>query len=271
VKLLFAFFYLFLCSVYAFSPVENYFKSFPDLHKSGEFATIVLLGEEALAHTPSHSDATKIHAQLASTCFYIGEMDLAETHARLSYELSCAEDDERGQIRGLYLLSTTARGRKEFSTAIAIARLALPLTANKKERQDLRAKILYNLGNAYSDDPQGNLAAAEEAYKEAIVLFQTPEDRLRCLDRLGTIYLEQEHLSCAISVLDQVKLLLNEIAPNEQMNRTKAKLLYLEARIEKKRGLIENAQKIASRAFELAASLGLKNDMQRIELFMKAL
>ena len=152
-----------------------------------------------------------------------------------------------------------ARARGEFSTAKAIAHLALPLSNG-----EMKGKVLFNLGAAEAEDPQGDLGAAEAAFKEAIELFSCELDRQRCAIRLGKIYLLR-------GAIGSTRSLLEEIVPQIQNERIGMHASYLAAQMEKAEGNREKAKEIAQGALESARKLGAKKDAERIEKLLETL
>jgi len=242
-----------------FSLQGSYFETFAQLREKEAWAEIAILGEESLRGNPSSEEAARIHGHLASSYFYLGQFAPAERHARACYETACRLRNPDEQAHGLYLLSATARARGEFAVAKAIAHLALPLAAG-----ETRAKALFNLGAAEAEDPQGDLAAAEAAYREAASLFECGEDRARCNIRLGKIHLLRGDLSSARALIEST---LSTI----QNERIRMHATYLVAQIEKGEGNLERAKESGEKALAAAMRLGAKKDAERIRSFLEGL
>lgn len=218
----------------------TYAESFPLLREQADWAEIVRLGEAA---------AAEIHGQLASTYFYQGDFENAKRHALLCL------DQER--VHGLYLLSAVARAEENFSEAKRLAEDALPLSSG-----ELRAKVLFNLGAACADDPEGNLQEALSAFNEALDLFSCPEDRQRTLIRLGKVYLLSGNLLQAEEITNKLEYV---------SERTALHASYLSAQVQKALGKTEEARLTASAALEQALKLGAKKDAERIRGFLEGL
>lgn len=215
-------------------------ESFPLLREQANWTEIVRLGEAA---------AAEIHGQLASTYFYQGDLENAKKHALL-----CLEQE---RVHGLYLLSAVARAEGNFSEAKRLAAEALPQSSG-----ELRAKVLFNLGAACADDPEGNLQDALAAFEEALSLFQCAEDRQRTLIRLGKVHLLLGNLLQAEQISNNLPFV---------SERTSLHAAYLSAQIQKELGRVGEARRIASAALEQALHLGAKKDAERIREFLERL
>ena len=215
-------------------------ESFPLLREQADWSEIVRLGEAA---------AAEIHGQLASSYFYQGDFESAKKHALL-----CLDQEK---IHGLYLLSAVARAEGNFAEAKRLAAEALPLSTG-----ELRAKVLFNLGAACADNPEGNLQEALSAFDEALTLFECPEDRQRTLIRLGKVHLLLGNLLEAEQISNKLEFV---------SERTSLHAAYLSAQIQQALGRTEEARKIASAALEQALRLGAKKDAERISAFLEGL
>lgn len=233
--------FIFLLAITSlFSDARTYVESFPSLREHADWAEIVRLGETA---------AAEIHGQLASTYFYQGDFCNAKRHALL-----CLEHEK---VHGLYLLSAVARAEANFAEAKSLAAEALPISSG-----EMRAKVLFNLGAACADDPAGNLQEALSSFKEALTLFECPEDRQRTLIRLAKVHLLLGNLSEA----DRIASSFEPVS-----ERTSLHAAYLSAQIQKALGRALEARRIAEAALEQALKLGAQKDAERICAFLEAL
>ena len=133
-----------------------------------------------------------------------------------------------------------------------------------RERENWKENVLFNLGAAEADAPQGDLKTAEAAYKEAAVLFQCPLDGQRCAIRLGKIFLLRGDIESAHSILE-------EILPDIRNERIGVHASYLAAQIEHADRNIEKAKSLGVAALETARRLGAKKDAERVSLFLEGL
>lgn len=216
-----------------------YTHDFPSLRDACNWSEIVRQGEEA---------AAEIHGQLASSYFYQGDYENAKKHALLS--------KEKEPLHSLYLLSAVARAEGDFLLAKSLALEALPFAAG-----ELKAKILFNLGAACADDPEGDLAEALQCYQEALSLFECPLDRQRTLIRLSKVFLLQGQIEEAERLI--------QFAPSN--DRIAVHAGYLKAQIKQAQGNPDEARRIASEALDQALSLGAKQDAKRIQEFLEKL
>ena len=163
-------------------------------------------------------------------------------------------------MHGLYLLSAVARAEGDFEKAKTIALEALLLS-----QDELRAKVLFNLGAAEADDdPKGDLIVAQKSFEEALLLSVCLEDRQRTTIRLGKVYLLQGNIA-------EAKSLLGKILPEIQNKRIAMHAEYLSAQVEKALGDIEKARQMAQEALIKAAELGAAKDAERIKEFVQNL
>lgn len=236
----------------------SYFQDFPALQKEEKWREIVVAGEDAL-ETATNLEAVQIHGQLASSYFYQGDFEEAERHASLCYEIACELDNPDQKVHGLYLLSAVARARGDFAEAKTIALEALLFSEGK-----LKAKVLFNLAAAETDDPKGNLEVAQKSLEDAYHLFDCPEDRQRTAIRLGKVYLSQ-------GKMEQAQKLLAKTIPEIQSQRILMHAEYVSAQIEKAMGHLENARNLALSALVKAEELSAAKDAERIKGFYEGL
>lgn len=234
------------------------FQEFPQLRDQEAWEEIVVSGEKAL-ESASKEEAVQIHGHLASSYFYQGNFAEAALHAALCYEIACELEDLDQEVHGLYLLSAVARAEGEFIEAKTIALEALPLS-----RGEWKAKVLFNLGAAEMDDPQGNLSAAQIYLDEAMTLFECSDDRQRTAIRLAKIYL-------MLGKAEKGREILDEIIPEIQSKRILMHAEYLAAQIERAQGNKEEARTLAQKALIKAKDLQAKKDEMRIEEFCESL
>ncbi len=244
--------------LFLFLTAAAYFQEFPRLRGEEAWEEIIGSGEKAL-ESASKEEAVQIHGHLASSHFYQGNFAEAALHAALCYEIACELEDEDQEVHGLYLLSAVARAEGEFNEAKSIALEALPLSQG-----ELRAKVLFNLGAAEMEDPQGNLTAARKYLEEAMALFDCDEDRQRSAIRLGKIEL-------LLGNIEKGKEILDKITPGIKNQRILMHAEYLAAQIEKARGNSELARALAQKALSKARDLQAKKDEIRIEEFCESL
>gem|GEM_PF-2063703 len=242
-----------VASLWASPASDAYFEAFPDLSAKERWEQIVLMGEEALSADLSPSESAKIHGQIASSYFYLGQFRNTERHAQALLEL------DRQSVHGMYLLSAAARAIGEFARAKELATEALPLSSG-----ETRAKVCFNLGAAEMEDPQGNLVKGSEALEEALSLFSCPADRARSAIRLGKIALMQGDSSLARARLAQAE-------PGIASERIRMQALYLSAQIERADGNGDRAKNAAEEALGIAEKLGAKADAKRIIALVESL
>lgn len=256
--------------------LDTYFSKVEELKLNEDFKQLVLLGELALGDKKAtFTEVAKIHAQLASSYFYLGEHELSLEHANKCQLISEYLDDPNFLIRSLYLLSAHKRTEASLSTELEKQRELFQESKslihkaikyfNRCDCNFLKAKVLFNGGAAYSDDPNGDLEIAIQWYQEAISLFLSlneHNDYYRTLIRLGKVWLVQKKY-------EDLKELLNKIDVSTLPKKTKVHYQYLEAQyyIAINKYLLANA--IIFDALESATDLGMKTEINRLNTLLK--
>jgi tetratricopeptide (TPR) repeat protein len=230
--------------------LDTYFSKVEELKLNEDFKQLVLLGELALTDKKAtFTEVAKIHAQLASSYFYLGEHELCLEHANKCQLISEYLDEPNFLIRSLYLLSAHKRTeanlcsdieeqRELFQESKSLIHKAIKYF-NRCDCDFLKAKVLFNGGAAYSDDTNGDLEVAIRWYQEAADLFLSLEehnDYYRTLIRLGKVWLLQHKY-------DDLTELLNKVDALKLPKKTKVHYQYLEAQyyIAIKKYLLANA------------------------------
>lgn len=256
--------------------LDTYFSKVEELRQEEDWRQMVLLGELALTDKDaSFSDIAKIHAQIASCYFYLGEYDLCAEHANKCHLISEYLDEPNFLIRSLYLLSAHKRTlanlsqdptekRELFGEARSLINKAIKCF-DRCNCPLLRAKVLFNGGAAHSDDPNGDLKIAICWYKEAMEIFSSlgeKNDYARTAIRLGKAYLLQDRIN-------ELSDLLNQIQPDLLPQKTKVHYKYLQAQYYAHLHENQKAASIILDALEIANRLGMKVDIQRLNALLE--
>lgn len=257
--------------------LDTYFSKVEELKQDEDWRQMVLLGELALTDKDaSFSDIAKIHAQIASCYFYLGDYELCAEHANKCHLISEYLDEPNFLIRSLYLLSAHKRTLANLSQDPAEkrelfgeARSLINKAINCFDRCNcslLKAKVLFNGGAAHSDDPNGDLKIATCWYKEAMEIFSSlgeHNDYARTAIRLGKVYLLQDRIS-------ELSTLLDQIQPNESLpQKTKVHYKYLLAQYYAHMHENQKAIPIILDAMEIADKLGMKVDIKRLQALLE--
>lgn len=262
------------------SSLKNYLIHFDQLKKNENWIEIIQLGSQALLDPfISLNQKAKIHAQLASCSFYLGDYENCLSHAQNCLSLSEKLDDSSLVIRAFYLLSAHKRAegnqyleinpklsKHYFEEARSLIDQALE-HLNYCSDDFMKAKVLFNAAAADSDDPYGNLERAIERYQKAIEIYtslRAYDDVARASIRLAKVYLLQKRykdLLCILKGIDVVSLPL----------KTKVHYQYLEAQYYASLQQPEKAKSILQEAIETAENLKMETDLKRLEALMSHL
>lgn len=248
--------------------VNTYLNSYQKLSEQEDWVSIIKLGEEALnTRKISSKQKAHIHADLASTYFYLGNYATGEIHALSSLHLSESLKYKDSLIRSLYLLSAHKRAigntenEEAFIEAQTLIEKALHLIDSKTSIQ-LKGKVYFNAGAAYADAPKGNLELAVHYYGKAISCFQEShhiDSSYRSSIRLGkTLLLKGE--------IDASRKLADDIIEEECSQKTLTHLLYLKAQISIEDAQIKEAKGHVKKGIEIANKQGLTVDKNRFML-----
>lgn len=257
-------------NTFAISHVEPYFNKIKELKENEAWKEIILAGELALSNNPEiSSKIATIHADLASTYFYLGEFQTGLLHSQICLDIGKQLKQPVVIVHGLYLLSAYLRAQasitanhKEKEVLFQAAREWVEQAfaySIEEECPFIYAKALFNKGAAYADDPSGNLDIAKECYQNAMEIFlklEQHDDYSRTAIRLGKIYLlKDEH-----KPLNELFVQLEKY-PIRQ--KTLAQLFYLKSQYLLTKQDYKQAQSNLLQAIDIAKSLEMKIDLQR--------
>lgn len=264
----------------AFGFLAEYLSRFDGLKEMENWREILSLGSQALSDPLiTKKQVAKIHAQLASCSFYLGDYEGCAMHANRCLLISESLEDPSLLMRALYLLS--AHKRAEGNTyAVSDPELAkqsfaeaLSLIDKAIEHFDhchddfTKAKVLFNAGAAHSDDPQGDLELAVKRYQEAIDMYSLLgeyDDYARTSIRLGKVFLLQNRYGDLQEVLEKIELTLLP-------KKTKVHYQYLEAQYYAAIEERAKAQSILLNAIKQAEALGMEADLNRLHTLLQSL
>lgn len=258
-------------SLFAYSPLDNYFQRYEALSIEGNWSQMIKEGEFVLLDLEEKKSA--IAADLASTHFYLGNYDLACEYATIAYESSKPLVDQTLKIRACYLKSSAYRGlggkekdlekqRAFFEKAIELCREAISIAS---EGHPLTGKIYYNLAAAYADNPNPSLEFAKQYYEEALSCFEPgSENFIRTLIRMGKIRLLQKELGAVGELIEQAR-------SYPVSNRISLQIDYLEAQFLKEIGELDAAYRMARIALKKAEALSAKQDVFRVKELLRNL
>jgi tetratricopeptide (TPR) repeat protein len=248
--------------------VNTYLNSYPKLSEKEDWVSIIKLGEEALnAGKIASKKKALIHADLASTYFYLGNYATGEIHTLSSLDLSESLKCKDSLIRSLYLLSAHKRAigntenKEAFIEAQTLIEKALHLIDSKTSVQ-LKGKVYFNAGAAYADDPKGNLELAVHYYSKAISCFQKShhiDSSHRSSIRLGKALLLKGDVDASIKLAD-------DIQEQECSLKTLTHLLYLKAQISIEDAQLKEAKKHIKKGIKIASEQDLTVEKSRFIL-----
>ncbi len=208
------------------------------------------------------AEAFKIHDQLVSTYFRLGEFKKAKEHAYVLDVLSQKMRTPESNINALYKLSATLRGMGCFDEAKTLIQRAVSLVEELcASDHSLVAKVYFNAGALEADSLNGDLSLAISYYEQAISYFEETKERdywLRTQIRLGKASLLQGNLCRARTIVDSLKGV-------DMDKRTEMFFQYLEGGLLLKEGRREEAREVAEKALEVALSLHAKADIARLK------
>lgn len=235
-----------------------------ELKKQGLWDEQIKLGEQAIESCKEKGllkEEARLTAQLASTYFYRGDYlrttILSERSLAICHQIS----DEEGVISSLYLLSAAKRGLKNYAEAILCAEQALILCS---QEDTLKAKVLFNLAAALSDQDRPDIERALEHLQHAQALFLAAKDEDylgRTSLRIARLYILQNKPVLAMKIL-------SEASSHFHQDRVWMHYHYLMAQALRKIGLEDGAIQEAQVAKVLAVRLQAQEDLNRIENFI---
>ena len=178
-------FIVFSMPLYANFASESFQKN-----KHDQWKAIISEGNIALNNpeTPLEEKA-EINALLASTQFYLGNYAAMKTHINACETIALALNLNNYRIRSGYLLSAYYRIQQDFTQAKAVINQTL-MYFNTETPDALKAKVYFNAGAAYADEPQGDIAKAIDFYQSSLHLLDPKtDDHHRTTIRLAKAYL----------------------------------------------------------------------------------
>jgi len=252
------FLYSLLLLFFTYAHANEFSTQFDQL-KSQDWSLLCQLGEKALIEEKlTDLDMAQIHARLASSYFYLGEYDSMKTHIIACEKFALDLSSKQYLLRSLYLLSAYYRGKELFVEAQAAIEKALELI-NDGVDDCLKAKIYFNAGAAYADDPTCDPLQAISFYQKALTLFeQASSDAYRTQIRLAKSWLllsNYEEAWTALTPLYQV-----DLEP-----RVSVHLLYVTAQLEMAQGNFDLALVRIEEALPLAKQLKMSRDIERLQ------
>lgn len=270
----------FLYACEATDSVEYFFASEETLKTNAQWEDIIKLGEEALAicHQKGELETEfKILNTLVSVYFRLGLFSEAKLKAERLMVLGYLINKSEFVIESLYKISAALRGEAGslnshpvfqqlyFCEAQRLAKLALEgYEAYFCSNSFLKAKVLFNLGASFADNPHADVKAALPYFNEALQIFERLEkedDRQRTLIRLGKVYL-------LLNEISEVRKIVNSLMTHSMENRTRLHYLFLEAQLLWMEGNHEEAINKAIEGRGLAIKLNAKADLERLQAFL---
>lgn len=240
------------------------------LKKAGCWLTHVRLGEQALKEAAKKHrlvDRTRLAIQLASSHFYLGQYQQAKA---LAEEARVSADRQflwKELIESLYLLSACERvaGHPD---AVKLAKEALGILEKKVPDQlFLRAKVLYNLGAAYSDGEDKDLPRARAALQEANSIYRQldqPYDVVRTGLRLARVDYLKKNYASAFKEAKSLEPLLSDPRSHMLYHYQLGKILHRQKKW-------SQARSEAQQALSYARSLEARADQDRCEKLLEAI
>lgn len=240
-----------------FIQAHEFFDRFDQL-KVENWEELCRVGEKALEEDLLPEEAAQIHARLASSYFYLGDYEAMKKHTLACQSLALDHDSQPYLIRSLYLLSAYYRGQKQFLVAQSTIQEALKLLTEEID-PCLKAKVFFNAGAAWADDPNGNPHQALAYYKNALALFEShSDDAYRTQIRLAKVYLLLGQNKQAWKII--FPLLEQTLEP-----KTTVHLLYVSAQLHLLEGNQVEALRLIEQALPLAEQLQMKVDVERLK------
>lgn len=248
-----------------------FFEKVSTFFHEGKWEELAFIGEIALQEEIADADRFIVLDQLVSTYFYLGAFDKAKAAAGQLVLLGETLQQSEQVVDSLYKLSAALRGSADseenpdqqrvlFSESLStIKKASAILEQTCKENKALRARVLFNRGAVYCDDPLGDLSLGIMDYQEAIRLFKELKEidfTHRMMIRLGKAYLLTRDLTKSRAMIQELKTETLE-------KRTYMHLLYLESQLSSEEGDHEGALSCAYEGKEIAVSLQAKRDEER--------
>ncbi len=257
-------------NTFGISHVEPYFNKIKELKESEAWKEIILAGELALSNNPEiSSKIATIHADLASSYFYLGEYQTGLLHSQICLDMGKQLKQPVVIVHGLYLLSAYLRAQasiaanpKEKEVLFQAAKDWIEQAFSYSIEQEcpfIYAKALFNKGAAYADDPLGDLEVAKECYQKAMEIFfnlEQRDDYSRTAIRLGKIYFLK-------NTQEPLKELFAQLENYPMRQKTLAQFFYLKSQYLLAIQDYKQAQSILLKAIDIAKSLEMKVDLQR--------
>jgi tetratricopeptide (TPR) repeat protein len=242
----------------------NFHAQILELSQEERWQEQIDLGTESISTALASGDvkrAAGISAELASAAFYLGDYADALKHAVNCEVWAGITNAKELEIRGIYLQSACYRAEKSYHTAVALCQVAQQrFEVNNLKDKRLEGKILFNLGAAHSDDPDGDLKAALSAFETALCCFAMMEDIddiWRTQIRIGRVHLLQKNFDEVARIIEFTKQGLSLV----KKDRIKSHLLYLEAQYLQTIG--KEFKQAAAEGLELVTKLNAKGDIAR--------
>jgi len=252
------------------------------LKKEERWQEIVTEGEKAAAYfreKGEYENEFYLTDELVTHYFRLGEFAKACEKSKRLGELAEILNHNKAIIDSLYKLSGAIRGlageakeksqeKSLFAEARRYGELALDLCRKACPNEHaLIARVLFNIGAANSDDPDGDVLKAFTCYKEALEIFKIHPDEdyaIKTEIRLGKACLLLGQIGKARQIVDKLKKEFLE-------PRTSMHLMYLEAQVAMKEGKKSKAIEVAEKGKALALNLTAKADCKRFDEILKDL
>lgn len=269
--------------------VSEFFRRYGVWRERSAWQEIIDKGKVALKSCKGqkrYEEEVIIRSRLATTYYYMGDYTQADRHAGICLAMSEKHDNPTGVVKALYLQSAVSRAKASESKCSSkqqrfFAR-AKELALKALKRYDeanlqvtcLRAKVLYHLASAYSDevdsrDSRGpadrhHLDKAKLWFHEAMVLFNLgyyPDDYQRSAIRKGKVMLLLGEVGEAREVVEMLR-------DADQRDRTRYHWVFLKGEVEAAEGKPLKAMRTAAVAKDRAKQHGAKQDIHEFKRFI---
>lgn len=267
---------------------KEFFQQLDTLKSQNNWKRIIELGKKVInLRGPEAKEADLwIYLELASMSFYIGDYEAVKGFSIRAEELAQSRGNYEALVSSLYHHSAYTRAladkeedkelqQKLFVQAVELGQKALSIV-DKSPDTMLKAKVYFNLGAAYADDPNGDIQKALENYQKAKVICEDQhewDDYMRTAVRELNLCLARFDSIPGISVTTLRERFDQSFLKAEagMSNRTRVMMSLASARLLHREGKGVTALLKAQTGLSLACELNMSTDIKRLNKFIEEL